>query len=133
MDSASRLSADRSARALRGERIGGILAGMIITLLRRPSAWGPIAMSLAAAGLVWWHVARVGLAPVDVTQPTDEGAEARLFQLLLLLQAPVVLYFAARWLPERPRAAAIVLALQVCAGLFALGSLYWLEHVGGSG
>jgi len=93
-------------------------------LLRRPSAWLPIVMSLAAAGLVWWHVARAG-----VERQADEGVEARLFQLLLLLEAPFVLYFAARWLPVRPREAVVVLALQASAALLALGSVYWFENL----
>ncbi len=82
-------------------------------------------MSLAAAALVWWHVATVGVT----TPEPDEGLEARLFQLLVVLQAPIVLIFAVSWLPERPREALPVLLLQGVALSVAFGSLFWFEHL----
>jgi ABC-type transport system involved in cytochrome c biogenesis permease subunit len=66
-------------------------------LLRRPSAFLPIAMSLAAIGLIAWFVATFG-----VVEQTDEGTPARVFQLLLAAQVPIVACFAIRWLPRSP-------------------------------
>ena len=84
-------------------------------LMRRPSAFLPIAMSLAALALLLSYVATHGVARQE-----DEGAAAHLFQLLMVAQVPLVGYFALWWLPRAPRHAAVILALQLCAGLAAL-------------
>jgi hypothetical protein len=91
-------------------------------LLKQPSAWLPVAMSLAALGTVLLHVARFG-----VTHEPDEGAAAHLWQLLMAGQLPVIAYFAIKWLPEAPREALPVLALQVAAILAAAAPVFLLE------
>jgi len=83
-------------------------------MLRKPSAFLPVAMSLAALATVLVYVARFGLA----RQP-DEGTAAHLWQLLMVAQVPIIAFFAVRWLPEAPRQALPVLALQVGAVLAA--------------
>jgi hypothetical protein len=92
-------------------------------LLRRPSAFLPIVMSLAALGLVVWFVASFGV----VRGAHDEGAAARIFQVLMVAQIPIVGYFALTWLPRAPRPAAVILACQLAAGLVAIGSVVLLE------
>lgn len=92
-------------------------------LMRRPSAFVPLAMSLAALGLVVWYVASFGVAGGQ----HDEGAAARVFQVLMLAQLPIVAYFALRWLPRAPRPAAVILGLQLLAVLAAIGSVVLLE------
>ena len=94
------------------------------SLLRRPSAIIPIVMSLAALSLVLVHVARYGFV-----QESDEGTSAHLFQLLMVAQVPVVALFAFRWLPESPRQALIVLAIQFGAGAAALVALFVCEQL----
>jgi hypothetical protein len=88
---------------------------------RQPSAFIPIAMSLAALATVLYHMARFGLAP-----QADEGAAAHIWQLLIAGQIPVVVFHAIRWLPLTPTRALQVLALQVGAALAALAPVYWL-------
>ena len=95
----------------------------LMNVLRRPSAWLPIAMSLAGIGLVLLHLARYGF-----THDTDEGTSAHLFQILMVLQVPIVGYFAVKWLPETPGPALRVLALQGAAIVAALASVYVMEH-----
>jgi len=56
----------------------------------------------------------------------DEGAAARVYQLLMAAQAPIVAYFAITWVPRAPREALLVLALQVGAALLALAPLFLL-------
>jgi hypothetical protein len=92
--------------------------------MRRPSAFLPLAMSLAAIALVVWFVATFGV----VRQPHDEGAAARLFQLLIATQVPIVAWFALTWLPRAPRPATLVLALQGCAALVAIALVVMLER-----
>ena len=92
-------------------------------LIRRPSAFLPLAMSLAALGLVVWFVATFGV----VRGQHDEGAAARIFQVLMVAQIPIVGYFALTWLPRAPRPAAVILGLQLLAGLAAIGLVVLLE------
>ena len=92
--------------------------------IRHPSAFTPVAMSLAALALLLAHVARFG-----VTHETDEGTSAHLFQLLMGGQVPIIAYFAITWLPRNAGPALRVLALQAFAALAALGTLYWFEHL----
>ena len=91
------------------------------SLLVNPSAFLPIVMSLSALALVLGHVARYG-----VTRGADEGTAAHVFQLLMAAQAPIVAFFAVKWLPRRPRPALRVLALQVAAALAAVAAVLWL-------
>ena len=92
------------------------------SMLRRPSGFVPLLMSLAACGLV-----AAVLLTVGVTRPEDEQAPARLFQLLIALQVPLVACFAFRHLPESPRAALVVLGLQLTVALLAVAWVIWLE------
>jgi len=92
------------------------------SLFREWSALVPIAMSLAGLAMVLLFGLIVRPAP-----QADEGAPARIFQLLMTLQLPVVAFFAIRWLPGRPRAALPVLIVQGIAWLAAVGAVMWLE------
>jgi hypothetical protein len=93
-----------------------------VALWKRPSAFLPILLSLAALATVLLRIALVGTAP----EP-DEGAAAHIWQLLMAGQAPIVLYFALRWLPRSPREALPVLALQIAAMLAALAPVFLLK------
>jgi hypothetical protein len=83
-------------------------------ILRRPSAFLPVAMSLAALSLIGAQIATAGVVP-----QRDEGLAAHLWQLLMAAQLPVILYFAVTWLPRAPRWASVVLAIQILAVLAA--------------
>jgi len=91
-------------------------------LWKRPSAFLPVVMSLLALCLVIWFVATFG-----VVRQADEGSAARLFQLLMAAQVPIVAYFAYSWLPRAPRQAALVLSVQVSAALATLLLVFLLE------
>lgn len=95
---------------------------MIFTTLKRPSALIPLAMSVAALGVVLGHIAIFG-----VTHETDEGTAAHIWQLLMAGQIPVIAFFALRWLPRSPREALLVLLLQAVAGLAAATPVFVLK------
>jgi len=95
---------------------------VVPTTLRRPSALLPIAMSLAALCLVIGHLLISGPA-----READEGTAAHLWQLLMAGQLPVIAFFALTWLPRRPREAALVLGLQLAAGLGAAAPVFLLN------
>jgi len=81
-----------------------------------------MAMSLAALAVVLVHVVRFGTARED-----NEGAAAHLWQLLMVAQLPLLVFFAVRWLPRSPRRALLVMALQAGAALAALAPVYFLK------
>ena len=93
-----------------------------VTILKHPSAFLPVAMSLGALAVVVMFVALHGTAP-----QADEGAAAHIWQLLMAAQAPIVLFFAIKWVPQSPRQAAPILALQVGAALAAMAPVYLLH------
>ena len=64
-------------------------------LIRQPSGFIPMAMSLAALALVVGHIAMFGVA-----READEGTTAHLWEVLMAGQLPVVAYFAVKWLPN---------------------------------
>ena len=92
------------------------------TMMKRPSAFLPVTMSLAALATVGIHVARFG-----VTREADEGAAAHIWQLLMAAQVPIVAFFAIQWLPRAPKQALLILALQVAAALAALAPVFFLN------
>jgi hypothetical protein len=90
--------------------------------LKHPSAFLPIAMSLLAVSVVLTHIALAGTAP-----QSDEGTAAHIWQLLMLAQLPIIFFFVVRWLPQAPRYALPVLALQAVAAVAALAPVYFLH------
>lgn len=92
------------------------------SLLKRPSAFLPVAMSLTALATVLVFLASHGPAP-----QADEGAAAHIWQLLMVAQVPIMLYFAIRWVPESPREAVPILALQLAAAVAALTPVFLLR------
>jgi hypothetical protein len=90
---------------------------------RLPSAYLPLALSLSALAFMITYVAVFG-----VSEPGgDEGGPARLFQLIMLIQLPIMGYFALRWLPGEPRQGLVILALQILAWVTPVALIIFLE------
>jgi hypothetical protein len=99
--------------------------------IRAPSGYVPLILAGAAVALLVGYLVTGPHPPntvVDngVLRP-DEGAAARLWQLLMLLQLPLIVIFAARWLPRDPKRALPVLALQLLAFAGAALPVFVLE------
>lgn len=92
------------------------------TLIKYPSAWIPIVMSLAALSLVIGHLVMFG-----AQRSEDEGTAAHIFQFLMGGQLPIIAYFAIRWLPRKPKQVIQILALQLIAGLLAFAPVFIFE------
>jgi flagellar biosynthesis protein FliQ len=92
------------------------------TIIRRPSAFLPVAMSLTALTLVLVHIAIFGAA-----REVDEGTTAHLWQILMAGQMPVLAFFAIKWLPRAPKQTFYVLALQAGAGLASIAPVLLLN------
>ena len=90
------------------------------TLIKKPSAFLPIAMSITALSLL-------GLVavPYGIVREPDEGPVAHIWQLLMAGQLPIVAYFLARWLPRLPGPTAWIFAVQITAVLAAMAPVYY--------
>ena len=95
----------------------------MLDLLRRPTGFLPLAISTA-----FLVPLLLGLARGTLIRQPDEGTAAHLFQLLMPLQVVVIAWFAASWLPKRPRSATQVLFLQG-AGFLAVLSVVYFRHL----
>lgn len=93
-----------------------------LPILKHPSAFLPVAMSLGALATVLIFVALHGTTP-----QADEGAAAHIWQFLMAAQAPIVLFFAIKWVPQSPRQAVPILALQFGAALAAMAPVFLLH------
>jgi hypothetical protein len=91
-------------------------------MLKQPSAFLPLAMSGAALATVLITIARFG-----VVHEPDEGTAAHIWQLLMGGQVPIIAFFAIKWLPQSPRQALAILALQAVAVLAALAPVFLLK------
>jgi hypothetical protein len=91
------------------------------SVLKHPSAFLPVAMSLVALATALVFLALHGPA----SQP-DEGAAAHVWQILMAGQVPLVAFFAIKWVPRSPRQAVAVLALQIVAAVAAMSPVLLL-------
>ena len=87
--------------------------------MRLGLAFVPPLLSLAALAIVLLHLALHGTA-----RESDEGTAAHVFQLLLLLQVPLIGYWLLRG--GAGRRTVPLLALQVGAALAALAPVWWV-------
>jgi hypothetical protein len=94
----------------------------IPAMIKKPSAFLPVVMSLAALVIMLVLVAIYGVA-----READEGAAAHLWQLLMAAQLPVLVFFAFRWLPRSPKPALLVMALQASAAVAALAPVFFFK------
>ncbi len=93
----------------------------VVILIRDPTAWLPMLLSMLALGVVVGFVALNG-----VVHQQDEGAPARIFQLILV-DAILIGVFALRRLPGSPGPALAIVALQVLLAAIPLATLKLLE------
>lgn len=100
-----------------------IKSPMNVPSVKQPSALLPLLMSLAALAMVLGNAAIFG-----VVHEADEGAVAHIFQLLIVIQIPIVAFFAIKWLPRAPKETLLVLALQTGAALAAMAAVYLLGY-----
>ena len=114
-------------------------------LIKEPSAWIPIVLSLGMMAFIVTYISIFGIAAPS--PDADEGTPAHIFQLWLGLEALMIGYFAIRWFPQRPmgyasagqatksadspvdgpRQALVVLAFQILAVLAACAPVFYFE------
>jgi hypothetical protein len=91
-------------------------------LVKQPSAFVPVAMSLTALALVLGHIALYGAA-----READEGTTAHLWQILMAGQIPVLAFFAIKWMPRALRPAVGVFALQIGEVLASMAPVFYFN------
>jgi tryptophan-rich sensory protein len=92
-------------------------------LFKRPSAVIPIVLSLATLAALLISFAIFGVPHREA----DEGTAAHLFQIWLVLEVIGVAFFGIRYLPQKPRQAIIILALQIAAMIAACAPVFLLN------
>lgn len=95
--------------------------GFFLFLSKQPSAYLPMAMSIAALTVVL-----VRLAVIGTTPHADEGAAAHTWQLLMLFQVPVIALFVFEWIRKTPRLVSGVFGIQIALALAAMVPVYIL-------
>jgi hypothetical protein len=95
-------------------------------MLRRPSGFLPLAMSGTALTMLLVYLAWSFLRTGGIVREADEGAIAHLWQLLMTVQMPIVLFLMVRWLGRAPRQTLGVLGLQAVAWLASCAPVYFL-------
>jgi len=90
-------------------------------LIRRPAAFLPILMSIAALILLGVAAVTSGLV-----RERDEGSVAHIWQLLMAGQLPILAYFLLRWFPRLTLPTIYVFALQMAAALAAFAPVHFL-------
>jgi hypothetical protein len=97
-------------------------------IVRKPSAFLPMAMSLTALAMVGGaYIFSVAKGHGGLVREPDEGAIAHIWQLLMAGQMPVLAFFAIKWLPRAPRQTLWVLALQAGAALASMAPVFFLN------
>ena len=57
----------------------------------------------------------------------DEGTGAHLFQIWLVLEAIMIPFFALTWLPQAPKQALVILAIQILLVLLGCFPVYYFK------
>lgn len=94
----------------------------MLTTLKHPSAWLPIALSLSTIVFFFGWGLIFGFAKQD-----DEGLGAHLFWLIMGLQIPICLYFLFKWVPQFPRQGIAILSLQGALWLLAWTPVWYFQ------
>jgi len=91
-------------------------------VVKLPSAFLPLGMSLTALAILLGHIAIYG-----AVREADEGAAAHLWQLLIAGQLPILAIFLIKWLPRAPRQALGVMAMQAGAVLASMAPVFYFN------
>ena len=96
-------------------------------ILKDPSAFVPVAMSLAALVVLAVAAIEAFLSGAGgLVREADEGIAAHLWQILMAGQLPILIFFAIKWLPRAPKQTLSVIALQAGAALASVAPVFFL-------
>ena len=92
-------------------------------LLRKPTAWIPLALSLVMLVIFLGYFFSAGVPNPEA----DEGTGAHLFQIWLALEVILIPLFAIKWLPREPKHAWPILAMQILLVLLVMAPVFILK------
>ena len=118
----SRLSRQASGGLMMPRALSRVQQGTVNEMIKRPLAWIPVAMSLAILAMV---LTTLGLS--GAVRQEDEGTQAHIFQIWLVLEVVLVAGFAVAWVPRRPKQALVVLAIQILCVLAACAPVFYFR------
>lgn len=93
----------------------------MLSLLKKPGAWIPVAIPLA----FFTYLVTV-ISVYGIVREEDEGIGAHLFQLWLVLEPFMLGYFAFKYVPQARNEAVIILGLQILAALLPIATVFSL-------
>ncbi len=94
------------------------------SLFKQPTAWIPLAMSCVALAMILGYVAMFG-----IVHNKDEGAPARIFQLIMVAQLPIAAFFGLSWITKKPKETLVVLVVQAIAWIIPILTVMWFESL----
>ncbi len=92
------------------------------SIIKKPSAWIPIVLSLAMLAYMVFYLANYG-----IVYHKDEGTPAHLFQIWLVLEIFMMAFFAIKWLARNPKQTLMILALQIIAALLPMSIVFFFK------
>lgn len=92
------------------------------SLFKQPTAWIPLVMSFVALAMILGYVTMFGIVHNE-----DEGAPARIFQLIMVAQLPIVAFFGLSWIAKKPKETLVVLVVQAIAWIVPILTVIWFE------
>ena len=95
---------------------------LVRQMIKRPLAWIPVAMSLAILAMV---LTTIGIS--GAVRQEDEGTQAHIFQIWLVLEVVLVTVFVIEWVPRRPKQALVVLGIQIVCVLAACAPVFYFR------
>jgi len=92
------------------------------SLIKNPSVWLPLLMSSVVLAVMLYYFTRVG-----IVREADEGVGAHVFQILMPLQLPIIVFFVTRYLPKQPKEASMILILQLAAAFIVCFPVFYFQ------
>ena len=92
-------------------------------VFKKPSAWIPMVLSLGVLAAMLASLVVFGIPHREA----DEGVAAHLFQMWLVVEAVMIAFFAVKWLPQKPKQALVILAIQILAVLAACAPVFYFK------
>ena len=93
-------------------------------IIKKPSAWTPIALTAIILGMMGLYFA--GVIPPEPTG--DEGIMAHSFQIWAVVECFAILFFAFKWISREPHEAWRVAILQIALAFIPFAIVWFLEH-----
>jgi len=90
-----------------------------IALIKHPTAWLPMGMSVAILALVLSMVTTLG-----VMQYSGSGATSQMFQFWIAAESSMIAFFGFKWIPQMPLEAQWVMLGQILFALIPLAIVF---------